>query len=107
MSDDYALLDSKSKNIRFKVLEHINSILKSMSKSINDYHLVNYDITSYIKNDIFKEINEELQILVIEKDIIATKSLNFEQKYAYPKIISISNLNLYFYFKTKSTCNII
>lgn len=87
MSNDYALLDSKSKNIIFRVLEHLNSIIESMGKSINDYHLVNYDITLYIENDIFKEINEELQILVDEKDIVATKSLKFEQKYAYDMIL--------------------
>lgn len=70
----------------FKVIEHINSILDSIGKTINDYHLVNYGITSNIEENVFKEINEELQILVDEKDIIATKLLNFKQKYAYDMI---------------------
>ena len=35
---DYALLDSKSKHIRFKVLEHINSILESIGKTTHDYY---------------------------------------------------------------------
>ena len=58
-----------------------------MGKPINDYPLVNCDITSNIEKNIFKEINEELYIVVDEKDIIAKWSHNFEQKYAYAMIL--------------------
>ena len=83
MSDDYLLLYNKSTDIRSKVLKHISCILESMGKSMDDYHVVYYNINLNNEEHTFKEINEELQIIVDENDIVATKSLNPEQKYTY------------------------
>ena len=87
MSNDYLLLYSKSADIKSKVLKHINCILELMGKSIDDYHLVDYNINLNSEENTFKEINEELQIIVDEKNIATTKSLNPEQKYAYNIIL--------------------
>ena len=78
MFDDYAFLYTKSQNIRSKVLAKINHILESMGKTINDYHLVDHITHSSIEENTLKEINEELQIIVDDKDLAAIKSLNHE-----------------------------
>ena len=83
MSDDNALLYNEPNNIRSKVLEKINDILESMGKLISDYHLVDHNTRLSKEENTFKEINEELEIIVDEKYIAAIKSLNQKQKHAY------------------------
>ena len=52
-----------------KALEHVNYLLESMGKDINNYHLVNYKVVMSEAEVFMKEINEELNIGVSERKI--------------------------------------
>ena len=71
------------------MLKNISHILESMGKTLILYHLIDY--TSHPNNDetISKEISEELEIVVDEKDITAITCL-------------ILNKNMHMYNTTKS-----
>lgn len=57
-----------------------------MGKNINNYHLVDYKINLYEHHKYMKEINEELAI-ISEEDILASSTLNAQEKYAYDMIL--------------------
>ena len=48
MSEDYSQLNISPFDVTNKALQHLASMLESMEKNINQYHLVNYDII-YLK----------------------------------------------------------
>ena len=73
MYDDYILLYNESNDIRLKVLQNMNHILESMGKNIHSYHLKIHDVCLNSKENILKEIDEELQIVVDKADIEAIK----------------------------------
>ena len=60
------------------MLENISHILESMIKTLDEYHLINYNSHSNNDGTISKDFNEELEILVDEKDIVAITCLNYE-----------------------------
>jgi len=76
-----------SENITLKVLENIASILESMGKNIKNYGLIDNDININDNVIIFKEIEDELNIIVPEKDLLSIDKLNFDQKHAYNIIV--------------------
>ena len=62
-------------------------MLESIEKNINDYQIVPYEINLSKDEKSMKEINEELTIIVSEQDLLATWTLNEQQKYAYDMIL--------------------
>ena len=58
-----------------------------MGKTLDEYHLIGYNSQSKNDETISKEISEELEIVVDEKDIAAITYLNSEQKHAYDIIL--------------------
>ncbi|KAL5542376.1 hypothetical protein UlMin_010086 [Ulmus minor] len=88
MSEDYAQLNISHFHVTNKALQHLASMLESMGKNINQYHLVNYDINLSEEETFMKEINEELAITVSQEDLSCISTLNTEQKYAYDLILN-------------------
>ncbi|KAL5541396.1 hypothetical protein UlMin_043440 [Ulmus minor] len=84
MSEDYAQLNIPPFHVTNKALQHLASMLESMGKNINQYHLVNYDINLSEEETFMKEINEELAITVSEED------LSFRSK----KLIALATASL-------------
>ena len=58
-----------------------------MGKTRDEYHLIHHDRHLNNEENILKENNEELQIVVNEEDMATITSLNSEQKHAYDKIL--------------------
>ncbi|KAL5583490.1 hypothetical protein UlMin_015932 [Ulmus minor] len=88
MSEDYSQLNISPFDVTNKALQYLASMLESMGKNINQYHLVNYDINLSEEKKFMKEINEELAITVSQEDLSCISSLNREQKYAYDLILN-------------------
>ncbi|KAL5548831.1 hypothetical protein UlMin_004062 [Ulmus minor] len=88
MSEDYSQLNISPFHVTNKALQHLASMLESMGKNINQYHLVNYDINLSEEETFMKEINEELAITVSQEDLSCISTLNTEQKYAYDLILN-------------------
>ncbi|KAL5555788.1 hypothetical protein UlMin_038024 [Ulmus minor] len=78
MSEDYSQLNISSFDVTNKVLEHHASMLESMGKNINQYHLVNYYINLSEEEAFMKEINEELAITVSQEDLSCISIFNNE-----------------------------
>ena len=76
MCEDYSQLNIASFDVTNKVLQHLASMLESMGKNINQYHLVNYDINLSEEETFMKEINEELAITVSQEDLSCIATLN-------------------------------
>jgi hypothetical protein len=87
MSEDFKKSNDVITIVRIKVLQSIASTLESMGIDINTYNLVDYNITFDEAEMRFREINDELQILVSPEDLISVKSLNTGQKYSYEAIL--------------------
>ena len=62
-------------------------MLESIWKNINDYNLADYIIILSEDENVIKEINKELSIVVSEQDILASSTLNKEQKYPFDLIL--------------------
>lgn len=101
MSEDFKILDNiTTKDIHLAVLNHINDILHSMGRDINEFNLLSENITSSKMKNEAKEAYFERNIIVSNKDLLLHKKLNTEQKITYDIILQrvFSSENPYRYF---------
>ena len=87
MSEEFRQLNGVVLNLRTKVLQSIASTLESMGKDINSYNLVDFKVTFDEDQMGSREIHDELKITISKEDLLAAKSLNAKQKYAYERIL--------------------
>nr|XP_009804431.1 PREDICTED: uncharacterized protein LOC104249653 [Nicotiana sylvestris] len=88
MSEDFKILANiKAKDIHLAVLNHINDILHSMGRDINEFNLVSENITSSKMANEAKEAYFERNIIVINEDLLLHRKVNTEQKIAYDIIL--------------------
>ncbi|XP_060212641.1 uncharacterized protein LOC132640178 [Lycium barbarum] len=84
MSEDFtAMPNIQTKNIRYLVLSHINDILHSIGRNINEFKLTSENITSFTSSSIMQEARDthlERNIIVTEEDLLLYKKLNKEQE---------------------------
>ncbi|KAH0703681.1 hypothetical protein KY285_017959 [Solanum tuberosum] len=79
--------NTEPKNVRYKVLNHINDVLHSMGHDINEYNLVLENIRPSETTKDTKDIHFERNIIVSEEDLLLPKNLNAEQLISYNTII--------------------
>nr|XP_009787858.1 PREDICTED: uncharacterized protein LOC104235742 [Nicotiana sylvestris] len=88
MSEDFKILANiTAKDIHLAVLNHINDILHSMGRDINEFNLVSENITSSKMANEAKEAYFERNIIVGNEDLLLHRKLNTEQKIAYDIIL--------------------
>ncbi|XP_019244248.1 PREDICTED: ATP-dependent DNA helicase PIF2-like [Nicotiana attenuata] len=88
MSDDFKSLENiTTKDIHLAVLNHINDILHSMGRDINEFNLVAETIRSSKMANEAKEVYFERNIIVSDEDLFLHRKLNIEQKKAYDAIL--------------------
>ncbi|XP_009800704.1 uncharacterized protein [Nicotiana sylvestris] len=99
MSEDFKnLANIMAKDIHLAVLNHINDILHSMGRdinefnlvsetNINEFNLVSETITSSKMANEAKEVYFERNIIVNDEDLLLHRKLNTEQKMAYDVIL--------------------
>uniref|UniRef100_A0A803Q6D9 PHD finger protein ALFIN-LIKE n=1 Tax=Cannabis sativa TaxID=3483 RepID=A0A803Q6D9_CANSA len=87
MSEDYVHKNITLEAVRRVVLEQIRLALLSMDNDINDFQLVDYHVLENDERNTVKDIDEELNIVVTEKDLSLVSFLNVEQKNAYDIIV--------------------
>ncbi|XP_070013430.1 uncharacterized protein [Nicotiana sylvestris] len=88
MSEDFKILANiTAKDIHLAVLNHINDILHSMGRDINEFNLVSENITSSKMANEAKEAYFERNIIVGNEDLLLHRKLNIEQKIAYDIIL--------------------
>ncbi|XP_059290173.1 uncharacterized protein LOC132043732 isoform X1 [Lycium ferocissimum] len=76
-----------TRDIRFRVLNHINDILHSMGHDINEFQLIPEMIKPPEIEKEAKDVHFERSITVSEQDLLLEKKLNIEQKRAYHVIL--------------------
>ncbi|KAG5586770.1 hypothetical protein H5410_047204 [Solanum commersonii] len=79
--------NTERKNVRYKVLNHINDVLHSMGHDINEYNLVLENIRPSETTKDTKDIHFQRNIIVSEEDLLLPKKLNVEQLISYNTII--------------------
>ncbi|XP_009589393.1 uncharacterized protein [Nicotiana tomentosiformis] len=83
MSEDFkSLANLGPKDIHLVVLNHINDILHSMGRDINEFNLISEMITSSKIANEAKEVYFERNIIVSDEDLLLHRKLNAEQKIA-------------------------
>uniref|UniRef100_A0A803PDK8 ATP-dependent DNA helicase n=1 Tax=Cannabis sativa TaxID=3483 RepID=A0A803PDK8_CANSA len=87
MSEDYVHQNITLEAVRRAVLEQIRLALLSMDNDINDFQLVDYHVLENDELNTVKDIDEELNYVVTEKDLSLVSLLNVEQKNAYDIIV--------------------
>ncbi|XP_042976278.1 uncharacterized protein LOC122307448 [Carya illinoinensis] len=87
MSADFQLIGCSSSNVRTETLHSISTILESMGKDINSFHLIDQNIDSDEDGFLSREIDDELAIPIPEEDLHASTLLNSEQQNAYNSIL--------------------
>lgn len=87
MSTYFKRVENDSINVRKEILWHIFSILESMGKDINMFHLLDNDISFDEDQFQSREINDELAIIISKEDLLALTILNDEQQHAYDLIL--------------------
>nr|XP_016491629.1 PREDICTED: uncharacterized protein LOC107811256 [Nicotiana tabacum] len=88
MSEDFKILPNlPAKDIRHKVLSHINEILHSMGHNVNEYKLISEIIQTSREAKEAREVHFERTITVSDTDILLEKRLNVEQRRACNVII--------------------
>ncbi|XP_075091768.1 uncharacterized protein LOC142171941 [Nicotiana tabacum] len=88
MSEDFKnLANITAKDVHLAVLNHINDILHSMGRDINEFNLVSETITSSKMANEAKEVYFERNIIVSDEDLLLHRKLNIEQKMAYDVIL--------------------
>ncbi|XP_041001096.1 uncharacterized protein LOC121246852 [Juglans microcarpa x Juglans regia] len=87
MSTDFLATNIPSENVRRMVLQNIASTLESMGKNINMYHFAPVDTFYNVEEFINREIDDERTVTIPKEDLLASNSLNSEQKNAYDLIL--------------------
>ncbi|KAG7986452.1 hypothetical protein I3843_03G080700 [Carya illinoinensis] len=87
MSADFQLIGCSSSNVRTETLHSISTILESMGKDINSFHLIDQNIDFDEDGFLSREIDDELAIPIPEEDFHASTLLNSEQQHAYNSIL--------------------
>ncbi|XP_041020377.1 ATP-dependent DNA helicase PIF1-like [Juglans microcarpa x Juglans regia] len=87
MSTDFLATNIPLTTVRRMVLQSIAFILESMGKNINMYNFVPTDTFYDVEDFINREIDDERTVTIPEKDLLASNSLNCEQKNAYNLIL--------------------
>ena len=87
MFEDYVRDEMDLKDAELKALEFINSLLEPIGKNVNDYELINYDVTLREEEKLGKIMEEELRIIISDMDLSCANNLNKEQKFAYDMIL--------------------
>ncbi|KAG2690570.1 hypothetical protein I3760_09G193200 [Carya illinoinensis] len=87
MSADFQLIGCSSSNVRTETLHSISTILESMGKDINSFHLIDQNIDFDEDGFLSREIDDELAIPIPEEDLHASTLLNSEQQNAYNSIL--------------------
>lgn len=81
MSEDFKKLSSmNTRKIRYKVLNHINDILHSMGRDVNEFELISYYIKPSLTSPEAKDAHYERNIIVSQEDLLLQNKLNTEQK---------------------------
>nr|XP_027091801.1 uncharacterized protein LOC113712521 [Coffea arabica] len=84
LSEDFIKISEISTDeIRYKVLEQINSFLESMGRDINSYALVPYPLNFNDLNKNTRDTIAETRITVLESDLQRIDQLNNDQKIAF------------------------
>jgi hypothetical protein len=91
MSDDYRRKHTCPKEVEQKVLLDIRGMLQSMGKDIKSYPLPDIDEAYDNTEGEAREVIEESNIKVDEKDASLATSLNDEQRLAYDEILATVN----------------
>nr|XP_009797051.1 PREDICTED: uncharacterized protein LOC104243546 [Nicotiana sylvestris] len=76
-----------TREIRHKVLNHINDILHSMGRDINEFELTQGKIQPSATAKEAKDVHFERNIIVTEQDLQLPYKLNIEQRRAYNVIL--------------------
>lgn len=88
MSEDFKNLRSiEQRDVRHRVLNHINDELHSMGHDINEYKLVSENIQSSTIEREVQDVHFDRSIRVFEEDLLLEKKLNREQRKAYTIIV--------------------
>nr|XP_016436617.1 PREDICTED: uncharacterized protein LOC107762748 isoform X1 [Nicotiana tabacum]XP_016436618.1 PREDICTED: uncharacterized protein LOC107762748 isoform X1 [Nicotiana tabacum] len=88
MSEDFNKYPNMhTREIRHKVLNHINDILHSMGRYINEFELTQGKIQPSATAKEAKDVHFERNIIVTEQDLLLPYKLNIEQKRAYNVIL--------------------
>ncbi|XP_019265712.1 PREDICTED: uncharacterized protein LOC109243256 [Nicotiana attenuata] len=88
MSDDFkGLANIAAKDIHLAVLNHINDILHSMGRDINEFNLVAETIRSSKMENEAKEVYFERNIIVSDEDLLLHRKLKIEQNMGYDAIL--------------------
>lgn len=88
MSEDFKNLRSiEQRDVRHRVLNHINDELHSMGHDINEYKLVSENIQSSTIEREVQDVHFDRSIRVSEEDLLLEKKLNREQRKAYTIIV--------------------
>ncbi|XP_019235621.1 PREDICTED: uncharacterized protein LOC109215948 [Nicotiana attenuata] len=76
-----------TREIRYKVLNHINNILHSMGRDINEFELISEIIKASAAAKEAKDVHFERNIIVSEEDLMLENKLNIDQRRAYDMIL--------------------
>ncbi|XP_060170896.1 uncharacterized protein LOC132601854 [Lycium barbarum] len=88
MSEDFKNFPNmNTREIRYKVLNHINDILHSIGRDINEFKLIPKTIKASTLANEAKDVYYERNITVSEEDLLLQNKLNIEQRRAYNKIL--------------------
>ncbi|XP_042962474.1 uncharacterized protein LOC122296741 [Carya illinoinensis] len=87
MSADFQLVESSSSTVRTETLRSISTIFESMGRNINSFHLIDQNIDFNQDEFLFREIDDELAIPILEENLHASTLLNCEQQNAYNSIL--------------------
>ncbi|XP_047262928.1 uncharacterized protein LOC107859447 [Capsicum annuum] len=93
MSEEFTITTNiQTTDIRYIVLNHINTILHSMGRNINEFKLISKNFTpftfSYRITQESRDIYLEKNIVVTEEDLLLYRKLNKEQHVAYNVILN-------------------
>ncbi|KAG5598903.1 hypothetical protein H5410_030273 [Solanum commersonii] len=89
MSEDFNKYPGlSSKEVRYKALNHINDILYSMGRDINEFELISKIIKVSTIAKEAKDVLSERNIIVSEKDLLLQRELNRDQQIAYNTILN-------------------
>ncbi|XP_075075875.1 uncharacterized protein LOC107797163 isoform X1 [Nicotiana tabacum] len=96
MSEDFKKYPNMpTREIRYKVLNHINDILHSMGRDINEFELTQGKIQSSAIAKEAKDVHFERNIIINKEDLLLPYKLNIEQKRAYNIILDTIFSNKY------------
>nr|XP_027082644.1 ATP-dependent DNA helicase PIF1-like [Coffea arabica] len=80
--------------VQIRVLQLIDSCLRSMGKNIADYNLTDIQVEQLSQDLSTKEIDVERSIVVSDEDLRALHQLNLDQKSAFDKIMHAIDNNI-------------